>query len=78
METRSQRILLVLIVFVLTLTLFRDFGNEGTVRHLAKQAVSFAGVTDEQSSLAALKPANATLGVRKQQVPALMHTHADI
>jgi hypothetical protein len=66
MEPRSQRILLVLIVFVLTLLLYRDFGNEGTVRHLANQAASIAGVKEQDSSLTALEPANATLGVRKQ------------
>ena len=77
MEPRSQRILLVLIVFVLTLLLYRDFGNEGTVRHLANQAASFAGVKEQDSPLAALDPANATLGVGKQQVPVLMHTHTN-
>ena len=66
MELRTQRILLVLIIFVLTLTLYRDFGNEGTVRHLAKQAASFAGVREQDSSPEAFEPANATLGVGKQ------------
>ena len=55
--------LLVMIIFALTLTLYRDFGNEGTVRHLAKQAASFAGVKEQDVSHVALEPANATLGV---------------
>jgi len=78
METRlQQRMLLVLIIFVLTLVLYRDFGHEGAVRHLAKQAASFAGLKEHKPPLATLEPANATLGVGKQQVPALTHTHAD-
>jgi len=66
MELRTQRILLVLIIFVLTLTLYRDFGNEGTVRHIAKQAASFVGVKEQDPSSEALEPANATLGVGQQ------------
>jgi hypothetical protein len=77
MELRLQRMLLVLIIFALALILYRDFGHEGTVQHLAKQAASLAGVNDAQPSLAALKPANATLGVGKQQIPALTLIHAD-
>ena len=72
MELRPQRILLVLIIFVLTLTLYREFGNEGTVRRLAKQAASFVGVKEQDPSLEALEPANATLGVGKQQSPAFI------
>lgn len=66
MELRTQRIMLVLIIFVLTLTLYRDFGNEGTVRHIAKQAASFVGVKEQDPSSEALEPANATLGVGQQ------------
>jgi hypothetical protein len=69
--------LLVLIIFVLALILYRDFGHESTVRHLAKHAASFAGVKEQSPSNAALEPANATLGVGKQQVSPLMLTHAD-
>ena len=72
MELRPQRILLVLIIFVLTLTLYREFGNEGTVRRLAKQAASLAGVKEQDRSLEALEPANATLGVGKQRSPAFI------
>jgi hypothetical protein len=63
MEPRSQRMQLVLIIFILTIALYRDFGNTGTVRHLAKQAASFAGIEDHDPTLSALEPANATLGV---------------
>ena len=63
MELRTQRILLVMIIFALTLTLYRDFGNERTVCHLAKQAASFVGVKKQDVSHVALEPANATLGV---------------
>jgi hypothetical protein len=69
--------LLVLVIFVLTLALYHDFGNIGTVRHVAKHAASFASMEDQDPSLAALEPANATLGVGKQHVPILIRTHAD-
>lgn len=75
MELRLQRMLLVLIIFVLTLVMYRDFGDEGTVRHLAKQAASLAGVKEQDLSNAALEPANATLGVRKQTSPC-SHAHS--
>jgi len=63
METKLQRMLLVLMIFVLTLALYRDFGNKGTVRHHVKQATVFADVEGQDPSFAALEPANATLGV---------------
>ena len=66
MEIRLQRLLLVLIIFVLALILYRDFGSEGTVQHLAKHAASFAGVKEQSPSITALEPANATLGVGEQ------------
>ena len=55
-----------MVIFALTLTLYRDFGNEGTVRHIAKQAASFVGVKEQDPSSEALEPANATLGVGQQ------------
>ena len=60
--------LLVLIIFILALALYRDFGNTGTIQHFAKQAASFAGVEGQGPSFGALEPANATLGVSKQYV----------
>lgn len=63
MEARLPRLLLVLIIFVLTLALYRDFGDNGTVRRLAHTA-SFAGGEAQHRASPALEPANATLGVR--------------
>lgn len=55
--------LLVLVIFVLMVVLYRDFSHESTLRRLAHAASLTGGEkTDEQT--AALKPANATLGVR--------------
>jgi hypothetical protein len=63
MEPRFQRLLLVLVILVLTIVLYRDFGHEGTLRRLAHAASLDGGERiDEQS--AAFGPANATLGVR--------------
>jgi hypothetical protein len=63
MEPRLQRMLLVLVIFVLMVVLYRDFSHEGTLRRLA-HAASLAGGGDPDMQSAALKPANATLGVR--------------
>jgi hypothetical protein len=38
MEPRFQRLLLVLVILVLTIVLYRDFGHEGTLRRLAHAA----------------------------------------
>ncbi|KAL1586439.1 hypothetical protein WHR41_05185 [Cladosporium halotolerans] len=69
MDPRSQRLVLVLLLFVLTLGLYRDFGDHVRVARLTQQAASFAvqKPLDEESqpqSLedVALKPANSTLG----------------
>lgn len=70
MDPRSQRLVLVLLLFVLTLGLYRDFGDHVRVARLTQHAASFAmqKPLDEESqpqSLedATLKPANSTLGV---------------
>lgn len=70
METRSQRMLLVLIIFVLTLAIYRDFGGKTTVQRLTDSA-SFAGRETQYPAATALEPANATLGVRTQDSPYL-------
>lgn len=70
MDPRSQRLLLVLLLFVLTLGLYRDFGDHVRVARLTQHAASFAvqKPLDEVSQLqsfedVALKLANSTLGV---------------
>lgn len=68
METRYQRLLLVLTIFILTLALYRDFSDEVTVRRLA-HATPFSGGKTQDQQMKALEPANATLGVRTQQSP---------
>lgn len=65
MEPRIQRWLLVLFIFLLSLALYRDFGNDATVRRIAQHAASFTGhrLKEESSHPTSLEPANATLGV---------------
>jgi hypothetical protein len=66
MEPRFQRLLLVLLIFVLTIDLYRDFGHEGTIRRLAHAASLDGGdKIDEQTT--ALAAANATLGARTRR-----------
>jgi hypothetical protein len=63
MEPRLQRMLLVLFIFVLMIVLYRDFSHEGNLQRLA-HAASLTGGGDSDEQTVALKPANATLGVR--------------
>jgi hypothetical protein len=64
MDPRSQRMLLVVLVMVLTILLYKDFSESGTVRRLTQHAASFAGrKVNEASQHTAFEPANATLGV---------------
>lgn len=64
MDPRSQRMLLVMLIVILTILLYKDFSESGTVRRLTQHAASFAGrKANEVSQHMALEPANATLGV---------------
>lgn len=63
MDPRSQRMLLVVLI-ILTILLYKDFGESGTVRRLSQHAASFASrKANEASQHMAFEPANATLGV---------------
>ncbi|KAM0723989.1 hypothetical protein Q7P37_000980 [Cladosporium fusiforme] len=63
MEPRIQRWLLVLFILVLTLALYRDFGNNVTMRRMAQHAATFAGHgPKDELAHTPIEPANATLG----------------
>lgn len=66
MDPRSQRLLLAIFAIILTIALYRDFSDKGTVRRFTQHAVSFAGKKleiEDETDVAGLKPANATVGV---------------
>jgi hypothetical protein len=64
MDPRSQRWLLAVLIMILTILLYKDFGESGAVRRLTQHAASFAGrKANEASQRTAFEPANATLGV---------------
>ena len=69
MDPRSQRMLLVVLI-ILTILLYKDFGESGTVRRLSQYAASFASrKANEASQHMAFEPANATLGVSDFENP---------
>lgn len=66
MESRLYRLLLVLVLFVLAVGLYHDFGERCTMPILAQHTPSSAGENMVQGAPhAVLEPANATLGVLK-------------
>lgn len=71
MESKSHRLLLVLIVFVLAIGLYRNFGERCTLPRLTRHSASFAGKVDREPSHVDLGPANATLGVQLQRCSSL-------
>lgn len=70
MDPRSQRMLLVVLIIIMTILLYKDFGESGTVRRLSQHAASFASrKANEASQHMAFEPANATLGVSDFENP---------